>query len=897
MSDAELLAEVKEHRRREDWEAARDPARLLRHLNPRNYRRRAHLNIISNALRDVRMEYDAGESVSGPRLLIEEPPQTGKTVTAVVGGAFWWLVHHPKARIVIGSYGDSLAVDRGRDVKKLVEEYGHRYGLKLAHGSESVQDWRLTTGGGVRSVGVGTGIAGYPGDIAFIDDPLKSRQEADSLRARERVMKWFSADITSRLSPGAPIILIMTPWHEDDIAARVIVDQGRADEGGRWRVIRMPALCDDPKRDPLHRKEGDPLPHPRIKPGDRMRLLAHWQEKRNTSTLQDWFSLYQCDPKPTEGALLDRALLRERRCYSTGSACHPCDPKPTKAAVAVDPSGGGRDTAGIVGGYLGSDKRLYITHDRTGIMPSDQWARKACELAIEIDADRVVVENNFGGDMAKLTIRTAWDALIRTAVQVYEETREEINSDPTLTLTERTIALSIIKEELKPYQRLCPRIVTVRAKKNKKLRAEPIAQQWTEDRVRTAAYLPELENEWCVAGGELVTTQSGLVPIERVRVGDQVATRNGWRPVVWSGQTGVRETLTITTSDGRTLRCTGNHEVWVDGKGWTRADEVEKSDRMLTWCERKPETMSTSMENGITEQRTDITKEVPPKTNESNSGYSTALSGQPTTDQYQHVTSSDTAMVTSPTTTSATSRQFPTDQHADGPSSMVNASTVDLTATTSVQNQSTENDCSTEPCGLPTTGQSPTRPISTTKTRTAPTTASTISGPSQRTSTYTYTNQPRLEQQPKTEKQDQQGVETSGADANPERSPVLSAEPHTCQQGSGQSSAHQCVGTRLATVASVSKGNPVEPVYDLSVFGDHEFFANGLLVHNCTWQADLHESPGRIDASVYLAYALLPVPGSGSGSTHQQPRGTLPTTGMSPLGGSSGGVSGLGPLG
>ena len=54
-----------------------------------------------------------------------------------------------------------------------------------------------------------------------------------------------------------------------------------------------------------------------------------------------------------------------------------------------------------------------------------------------------------------------------------------------------------------------------------------------------------------------------------------------------------------------------------------------------------------------------------------------------------------------------------------------------------------------------------------------------------------------------------------------------------------------------------------EPVYDLTVAEDHEFFANGLLVHNCTWQPTDPLSPGRIDASVYLAYGLLPVPSAG----------------------------------
>jgi len=496
MADAELLAEARELQRQDDQDAAHDPAKLLHHLTPTTYRYRTHLKVISSALVDVRQQHDARTSVHGPRLLIEEPPQTGKTVTAVVGAAFWWLIHHPTHRIVIGSHGDALAVDRGSDIKKLVEEHGDRYGLKLARGSTSKQDWRLATRGGVKSVGVGTGIAGWPADVVFVDDPHKSRQEADSIVSRERVWKWFSADITSRLAPGAPVILIMTPWHPDDLAARLISEQGRIEESGRWRVLRMPAFCDDPKRDPLGRKFGDPLPHPLIHPRDTKSLIDHWNGRRAASTVQDWHSLYMCDPKPEEGALLQRALLRERRCYMTSSPSHPCDQKPTKAAVAVDPSGGGRDTAGIVGGYLGSDKRLYISHDYTGVMPSDQWARRACEMAVLIDADHVVIENNFGGDMGRLAIRSAWDVLIREVMERYQKARDEVGRDRTLSPDTRRAALAELDATVRAYRRLCPRISTVRARKNKRLRAEPIAQQWTEDRIRTATYLPELEDEW-----------------------------------------------------------------------------------------------------------------------------------------------------------------------------------------------------------------------------------------------------------------------------------------------------------------------------------------------------------------------------------------------------------------
>ena len=85
-------------------------------------------------------------------------------------------------------------------------------------------------------------------------------------------------------------------------------------------------------------------------------------------------------------------------------------------------------------------------------------------------------------------------------------------------------------------------------------------------------------------------------------------------------------------------------------------------------------------------------------------------------------------------------------------------------------------------------------------------------------------------------------------------------------------------------------------MYDLTVADAHEFYANGLLVHNCTWRPSDAVSPGRLDASVYLAYHLLPVPGaetvisSATGLRKDAPR--APRRRINPSGRRSGGWMG-----
>ncbi|MCG8970554.1 MULTISPECIES: hypothetical protein [Streptomyces] len=144
--------------------------------------------------------------------------------------------------------------------------------------------------------------------------------------------------------------------------------------------------------DPLGRQDGDPLPHPKVPTRNRRALLAWWGDVKRTSTVRDWHALSQGDPQLSEGALVSRDLLRSIR---AGVAVV----EPQKVAVSIDPSGGGRGTAGVIGGFLGADNRVWTTHDRTQAMSSAEWSRTACLLVHETDAAVNYVEWNFGRDM------------------------------------------------------------------------------------------------------------------------------------------------------------------------------------------------------------------------------------------------------------------------------------------------------------------------------------------------------------------------------------------------------------------------------------------------------------------------------------------------------------------
>lgn len=82
----------------------------------------------------------------------------------------------------------------------------------------------------------------------------------------------------------------------------------------------------------------------------------------------------------------------------------------------------------------------------------------------------------------------------------------------------------------------------------------------------------------CLAAGTMVATSGGPIPIEDVQPGMLVYTRNGLRRVLKAGQTGVRECIEITNGD-YSVRCTPDHLIWA-GKEWKQASVVS---RITTW--------------------------------------------------------------------------------------------------------------------------------------------------------------------------------------------------------------------------------------------------------------------------------------------------------------------------
>lgn len=237
------------------------------------------------------------------------PPRHGKSYQGTERLPAYIFEEDPTFQIIQGSYGATLAKTFSRRTRNIV-----RARIPLSKSAAAIADWETDQGGGLRSAGIGNGVTGRGGHGLIIDDPIKSRLEANSPTFRDRLWEAFTNDFMTRLQPGGCgkfatgwIIMTLTRWHYDDLAGRFL----RSDIGRKWAaegkllVIHLPAIADPDIvwPDPLGREPGEALCPDRY-------TAQQLEDIRLTMGNRDFTSLYQGAPTPAEGNLVLRKWIR-----------------------------------------------------------------------------------------------------------------------------------------------------------------------------------------------------------------------------------------------------------------------------------------------------------------------------------------------------------------------------------------------------------------------------------------------------------------------------------------------------------------------------------------------------------------------------------------------------------
>lgn len=306
------------------------------------YRPARHHKLVGRYLEQVEL-YIATRGREGiGRLLIFEPPRHGKSEQASRHFPAWVLGRNPDMRVIVTSYGLDLASKFSRAARDIVmgAKFAAVFGkmstqdapVEISSDSRSVQSWDLASPhrGGLTAAGVGGGITGLGANLFIVDDPFKNRQEAESESQRDLVWEWWTSTAYTRLEDGAAVVGMLTRWHGDDWAGRLLRQMAEEPRADRWVVVCLPAVWEDESQaasdsaDKLKATDPDETRFHKLLDGiwyleedllGRRPGEALWPEKYDFDDLEsirhnvgpyDWEALYQQRPYAKSGNFFQR---------------------------------------------------------------------------------------------------------------------------------------------------------------------------------------------------------------------------------------------------------------------------------------------------------------------------------------------------------------------------------------------------------------------------------------------------------------------------------------------------------------------------------------------------------------------------------------------------------------
>ena len=248
------------------------------------------------------------------RLMVFMPPRHGKSELVSRKLPAFIFGKNPDANIIATSYSADLAQRMNRDVQRIIDSpaYGEVFPTTSLFGKNirtvasgsylrnsdifEIVGYR----GSYRGAGVGGGITGMGGDYIIIDDPIKNREEANSLTYRDKLWDWYTSTLYTRQEGDGAILLTLTRWHEDDLAGRLLELAKKEPDADQWEILRLPAICEEETRHPKDEREDN---------------MALWTGKytyqklmqfKATIGVYEWSALYQQRPQPAGGAIFKR---------------------------------------------------------------------------------------------------------------------------------------------------------------------------------------------------------------------------------------------------------------------------------------------------------------------------------------------------------------------------------------------------------------------------------------------------------------------------------------------------------------------------------------------------------------------------------------------------------------
>ena len=202
------------------------------------------IEILDRAERDE-LYNDHGKKVR--RILVNMPPRHGKSTFATELFPSYYIARKAYREIMSVSYNAELAKTFGRNVREYTRSSVIKQSFPeftLSEESRAVDVWKTTVGGVYYGVGLGGTTTGRGANLLIVDDPIKARQEAESPTVRNTVWSYYVSALLTRKQPDrdrqpALEIVILTRWHPDDLAGRIMETEEW--KRGEWMHVNFEA--------------------------------------------------------------------------------------------------------------------------------------------------------------------------------------------------------------------------------------------------------------------------------------------------------------------------------------------------------------------------------------------------------------------------------------------------------------------------------------------------------------------------------------------------------------------------------------------------------------------------------------------------------------------------------
>jgi predicted phage terminase large subunit-like protein len=481
-----------------------------------------------------------------PVLILQAPPQMGKSEMASRQLPAYLLGKFPDWRIAAASYSSTLADSMSLDVRRNLVSPEH---LALFPEPEEKRKYSINRNGefsspngkgGYIGDGVGGGFTGRAADIFIIDDPIKNAQEALSPTVKEGHWNWYQSTCKTRMSANSGQIIMATSWAEDDLSARII-DLHRGDP--RLTVLKFPAI-----NDPGEVGYNPDLPLGPLVP--ELHPLEQLLELKAESSDYWWSAMFQQSPKSLGGNIFKESSIK----YYL--------PKdlPTKFDKVI-----------------ASWDCTFKDTDGTDFVVGQVWGKKGADSYL---LDQIRARLSFTDTvLSVILLRDRWKA-----------TREILIEDK----ANGPAVIDVLKKRV-------PGIIPIEPDGSKIARAHAVTSFWEAGNIylphpdiapwvkefisELTAFPAGAHDDQCFVGDTMISTPDGDKPIRDMVVGDSVITPFGIGRVIDCGPNRIKNVINKNGLTG-----TASHKIFTQN-GFKPLDALTQADscdilslrRLIRW--------------------------------------------------------------------------------------------------------------------------------------------------------------------------------------------------------------------------------------------------------------------------------------------------------------------------